>query len=322
MKKHEYKPSYVWPNPAFPFRVYYESSNMRIFIIENIQHNWEWLKVYSPKFKSTDYFFVYCGWFHSEFFAKEAEQIFDVLKLNRDNFFFMFNEELEQKSFEEKGFKGEIINQNAWLDENIVMKPLVDIKKEYDAIYVGRFSGFKRHHLAQNVNDLALVAGNNHGNAIAAGIPSHKYRNSCPLTPDEVCEKINESYCGLILSAEEGACFASSEYLLCGIPVVSTKSKGGRAVWYNKYNSIICEDDPQEIASAVEFFKANPRNPKKIRDGYIAKSCVYRQRFILKLAELLEMHGEYHVDADAYFKENFIHKMRKSYKPDFENIFN
>ena len=321
MKVSEYKPSYVWPNQAFPFRVYFESSNLRIFIIENIQHNWEWLKVYSPKFKKTDYFFVYCGWYHSEFFAKEAEQIFDTLNLNRDNFFFMYNDELEESNFEKKGFNGQVINQGAWLDENLVMRPLDAINKKFDAIYVGRFSAFKRHYLASGINNLALVAGNNHGNNVAEGIPDYKFLNAAPLKPNEVCVKINESNCGLILSAEEGACFASSEYLLCGIPVVSTKSKGGRSVWYNEYNSIICDDNPDEVAAAVGFFKENPRNPNQIRDGYIAKSRVYRQKFILKLAELLEKHGEYHIDADTYFKEKFIHKLRKSCRPDFDTIF-
>lgn len=119
-----YKPSYVWPNPAFPFRVYFESEKLRIFIIENIQHNWNWLSKYHKKFKDSDYFFVYCGWYHSEYFAKESEIIFDELGLKKENFYFMFNQSNEQINFESKGFKGELLNQNCWLDENLVMKPL------------------------------------------------------------------------------------------------------------------------------------------------------------------------------------------------------
>lgn len=316
-----YKPTYTWPNPAFPFRVYFEHPNLRIFIIENIQHNWNWLLAYSKFFKKTDFFFVYCGWYHSEYFASQAEQIFDELGLSRDNFFFLFNEQAEMDNFTPKGFKGEIINQNAWLDENLVMRVLDNVDKKYDAIYVGRFSAFKRHNLAQKVSKLALVAGNNHGNSVANGIPEAEFINESPLSPDDVCKKINESICGLILSAEEGACFASSEYLLCGIPVVSTRATGGRAVWYNSYNSIVCEDTPESVASAVEEFVLNPREPLIIRNGHLSLARHFRAKFIAVLALLFYEHGIYEIDAEEYFKQNFMHKLRKSHVPDFEKIF-
>ena len=316
-----YKPSYTWPNKAFPFRVYFESENLRVFIIENIQHNWNWLSEYSRLFKDSDYFFVYCGWYHSEYFAKEADKIFSELSLNKSNFFFMFNEDREKVNFEEKGFIGDVINQNAWLDENLVMKVLPNTSKLYDAVYVGRFSPFKRHFLAEKVHNLALVAGVNHSNKDIDKVPDHSYLNNVPLDPHQVCSIINKSRCGLILSAEEGACFASSEYLLCGIPVVSTQSLGGRATWYNDYNSIVCDDTPSSIKDAVDFFVNNPRDPHKIRDAHISLARHYRAKFISIFAKLLYDHAIYDVDAECYFKENFMHKLRKSYAPDFDSIF-
>ncbi|WOD06174.1 hypothetical protein [Marinomonas sp. GJ51-6] len=315
-----YKPSYVWPNPAFPFRTYFESKGLRIFIIENIQHNWLWLKDYHGYFKPTDYFFVYCGWYHSEHFAKEADVIFNELGLRKDNFYFMYNQPSEGENFSAKGFKGELLNQNCWLDENLVMKPL-DLPKQYDAIYVGRFSAFKRHYLAEKVSNLALVAGNNHGNKVADGIPDHIYLNEAPLKPNQVCEKINQARCGLILSELEGACFASSEYLLCGIPVVSTVEKGGRSAWYDDYNSITCEANSDSVAEAVQFFVENPRDPNIIRERHIAKANYFRAKFVLKFAELLDKHGIIGVDPFLYFKEHYIHKLRNSQKPDFNKIF-
>lgn len=320
MTTSNYKPSYVWPNPAFPFRIYFESETLRIFIIENIQHNWEWLSKYHNKFRKSDYFFVYCGWYHSPYFAKQAEMIFSELKLKKENFFFLFNSKIEKDNFEAEGFKGEIINQNAWLDENLVMRVIPDEKKLYDAIYIARFSAFKRHELAEKVENLALVAGNNHGNPINQKIPSHIYKNDAPLTPDQVCEKINQSRCGLILSAEEGACFSSSEYLLCGIPVVSTHSVGGRDAWYDDYNSRVVEPDPAKIRDAVSYFLDNPRDPYKIRNDHITKAQVYRNKFIDRLGSLFYQHG-IQQDARQYFINTFFHKLRKSYKPDFDEIF-
>ena len=52
-----YKSYYVWPNEAFPFRVYLESKNLRIFIIENLQHNFDWLSAYRNRISKRDFFY-------------------------------------------------------------------------------------------------------------------------------------------------------------------------------------------------------------------------------------------------------------------------
>ncbi|MBZ4023548.1 hypothetical protein CKO11_13885 [Rhodobacter sp. TJ_12] len=315
--KHDYKPSYVWPNPAFPFRVYYDGPECRIFIIENIRNNWNWMYEWHERFRPTDIFFVYSGWYQSVGGAKDTEKIFRLLGLRKENFFFMFNSPLEQKNFD--GFQGAVINHNAWLDENLVMKPL-GLAKEYDAIYVARRSAFKRHELAAKVGNLALVAGINHGNA-EAPLPPYRYLNDTQLTPDQVCEMINKASCGLIMSETEGACFASSEYLLCGVPVVSTPSYGGRDVWYNAYNSIIADPTPEAIAEAVEEMVRWPRNPARIRQMHIDQAHGYRREFIKALDGIFKRFGVTSIDADKYFKDTFFHKLRKSYVPDFKKIF-
>lgn len=314
-----YKPTYTWPNPAFPFRLYYTGKNCRIFIIENIQHNWNWMSKYRPGIKETDYFFVYCGWYHDTFFAKEAEKIFSCLNLRKENFFIMFNSQEEMFNFARYKFQGDVINHNAWLDENHVMHPK-KIPKRYDAVYTARLSAFKRHHLASNVNNLALVAGLNHGNAVVSNLPGCAYKNDAPLTPEGVCTKINESVCGLILSEVEGACFSSSEYLLCGIPVVSTHSKGGRDVWYSNYNAIVVPPDPGEISAAVRDFVSNPRDPERIRAEHVRLARYFRSKFTAQLQRVLDRFDE-GVDAEDYFQRHFFHKMRKSINPDFQGIF-
>lgn len=315
-----YKPTYTWPNPAFPFRVYFDSPDCRIFIIENIHHNWNWLSEFSKKIKPTDYFFVYCGWYHSDFFAKQADEIFTELKFRKENFFIMFNSPKEMHNFSKYGFIGDVINHNAWLDENLVMKVLPNTPKIYDALYIARLSAFKRHELANKVSNLALVAGINHGNPINDNLPPFVYRNEIPLKPDEVCIKINQAKCGLILSAMEGACFSSSEYLMCGVPVVSTFCEGGRDVWYDEYNSKVVEPDPEKIKEAVEYFIENPRNPFKIRNDHISLAQVHRNRFINRLGEIFYSHN-IHEDPRVYFNKNYFHKLRKSYTPKLEEIF-
>jgi len=57
-----------------------------------------------------------------------------------------------------------------------------------------------------------------------------KFKNDRRSTKEEVTEVYRDSVCGGIFSAGEGACFSSSEYLLFGLPVVLTKSRGGRHI--------------------------------------------------------------------------------------------
>ena len=316
--KCNFKPSYTWPNPAFPFRVYYESPKCRIFIIENIQHNWKWMSEWHQYFRKTDFFLIIIGCYYSVPLVKEAANVFKILGLEKSNFFIMFNSSEDQDNFESEGFYGDILNQNAWLDESF-MRPM-SLNKIYNAIYVGRRIAVKRHYLASKVNRLALVAGNNHGNPMS-DVPEHDYLNEKPLSPEQVCEKINQSYSGLILSEKEGANFASSEYLLCGVPVVSTPSKGGRDVWYDEYNSIVCEPNPDAVALAVEEFVRKPRDPQHIRQKHIEQAQAYRSKFINILADIFHRFDVVDVDPVNYFQTNFFHKLRKSYKPDFQAIF-
>jgi hypothetical protein len=223
-----WRPAYTWPSDHFPFRLYFESEKIRVFIIENIPHNFNWLQSYATRIQARDFFVVLCGWHHSDWLASESKRALATLDLAKERFFFLYNSLEEKQSLQAAGFNGLLINQNAWIDENLVMKPL-DIPKVYDAIYVARRAPFKRHMLAKEISSLALVAGSNHGESVSP-IPESVYLNKNPLTSLEVCEVINQACCGLILSEVEGACYASSEYLLCGIPVVSTHSKGRRDV--------------------------------------------------------------------------------------------
>lgn len=316
----QYRPKYVWPSKAFPFRTYFDSQKLRIFIIENLQHNFEWISDYAHKFRQSDRFLVVIGGHHHDWLVKDAAEMFDALSLRRDQFVILYNDAREERLFSTHGFSGVIVNHNAWLDERAVMRPLA-VEKKYNAVYVGRMIPMKRHELATQVPGLALIAGLSHGVKGDVVVPDHVFRNTAPLPPDEVCLKINESHCGLMLSKAEGACFASSEYLLCGVPVVSTRSEGGRDVWYNDYNSLIVEDHPAAVQEAVRHFVENPRDPSRIRGDHIAQAAVYRKRFIRLLQDIADEAGE-RTDMASFFSANFYHKMRKSHSPKFDEIFN
>ena len=313
-----FKPSYVWPNPAFHFRLYYESDKCRIFIIENIAHNWNWLKEHHQKFKKNDFFFVSLGWYFDEYLVSECNHIFEILALNKDRFYFMYNSFSDKTLFEYYGFKGEMINQNCFLDENLFIPKFAE--KKYDAIYTARLSEFKRHYLAKDVVNLALVAGDTN-TCLINNLPPHTYKNEKHLSPDEVIQKLAESRVGLILSEFEGACYASSEYLLCGLPVVSTRSSGGRDIWYNSYNSIICNPDENSVAEAVKNLASLNRDPNRIRSMHIALSKHFRKKFI-DLHQMILCETNDSSDASEWFSLNFKNKLFSSEKPNFNDIFN
>ena len=317
---HSFTPCYVWPGKQIPFRLYLEDVGCRIFIIENLQHNFEWLQEWHFKFRKNDHFLVIVGCFYHDALVEEASRMFDALGLNKANFHILANDQRDIALFAKYGFHAVLVNQNAMLDENHVMRPIPGAKI-YDAVYVARLIALKRHYLASAIDNLALVAGPNAGSAPSEYIPVHTYRNEYELDPNEVCKKINQSYCGLILSENEGASFVSSEYLLCGVPVVSTPSEGGRSIWYNAYNSIIAEPNPLSIKEAVNEFISNSRDPERIRNDHIMLANEHRQRFIALLNSILEQSGIQYIDAQKYFVSHFIHKMREGIEPNYEKLF-
>src|SRR5690606_24986861 len=82
----------------------------------------------------------------------------------------------------------------------------------------------------------------------------------------------------------EGACLASSEYLLCGLPVVSTPSRGGRDIWYDEDNSMICEPSPAAVHRAVRLMiersNRGELDPQTIREKHIERAQRHRARFL------------------------------------------
>ena len=97
----------------------------------------------------------------------------------------------------------------------------------------------------------------------AATAPGHVFLNAFDeggmpirLPLSEVNRHLNRAGVGLCLSEREGAMFASTEYLLSGLPVVSTPSTGGRHVYYDEEYCWTVPPDPRSVAEAVAALKA------------------------------------------------------------------
>ena len=290
---------YTWPNPHFPFKCLLNDEKCRIFILENIPHNYIWLEKYKNNIRETDFFFVTLGWFLSQHLANQSRAILDQFKLNINNFYILYNSPEEESNGLKFGLRGSVVNHNAWIDEN-ALKPL-SLRKKYRALYIARPTDFKRHYLAEKVKNLALAAGGfNHRN-LQVDLPHADNDTSKRLSKKEICEIINESQCGLCLSREEGACYSSSEYLLCGVPVVSTYSRGGRDVWYTEENSILCEDSAKAVKEAVKQAQVKKWDPELIRSRHLEQAQIYRERFINKLEAVLGCNGITSFSAEELF---------------------
>ncbi len=192
------------------------------------------------------------------------------------------DEEAARKQF---SVRGAHFNHNFYINEHIY-KPLNE-QKCYDAIYTARLVEWKRHQLAKNIERLMIVS---YGGDLHAFCPELKHAefNQEFLPRPELAKKYNQAYVGLCLSAVEGPMLASTEYLLCGIPIVSTPSKGGRDEFFNDHNSIIVPPESKAVAQAVRRWKESPPDPQKIREQTLQKIQNLRQGYCAYVAKLIE----------------------------------
>jgi glycosyltransferase involved in cell wall biosynthesis len=187
------------------------------------------------------------------------------------------------------GVSAHFINQNAFLDERLfTIQP--DAIKIYDAVYNARMVPFKRHELAAEVSRLLIIGGTysqddsvEHFHKVKAALPTAQFTMEMSpdcLAPQDVNLLLNQSRVGLCLSAVEGTMYAATEYLLCGLPVVSTASVGGRDSWFDPRFTRIVPDDPHAVADAVQELIALQISPDLIRAETLNRMWDHRRRFL------------------------------------------
>jgi hypothetical protein len=187
-------------------------------------------------------------------------------------------------------------NSTILVDER-VFKPLPSFSfsnAQYGAVYNARFEPYKRHQLARLVENLALIydaqfdgSASPHETRIRETLPranylNHQHGGGAHIVLDKatVTREINASRCGLCLSADEGAMRASMEYLLCGVPVVSTASVGGRDRYYQEPFAIVVPDTPEAVRDAVVEIGKRNLNKLAIRE-HIGRVVEFERRNFL-----------------------------------------
>lgn len=197
----------------------------------------------------------------------------------------------EQRRFEQIGLSSVHVSHNALVDEEIY-RPLPDRRARFDAVYDAGLAPVKRHQLAAEVQRLALIThlsdariDEDYRAAIEPVLArAHIYNGDIfsddhrRLSGEEVNRALNECAVGLCLSREEGAMYASIQYLLAGLPVVSTKSVGGRDEFFHPDYVRIVEDTPGAVAAAVDDLRQCQLMPDEIRERTLERIRLHRKR--------------------------------------------
>jgi predicted metalloprotease with PDZ domain len=111
-----------------------------------------------------------------------------------------------------------------------------------------------------------------------------------------------------MLSANEGPNYATVQYLLCGLPVVTTKSVGGRDEFYDDEFVTVVDDNADAIADAVRRFVENPPDPQEVRRRTILRLRDHRKLFLGLLQSIMRWH-RINVDAHDLWNCIFFDKM-------------
>ena len=162
-------------------------------------------------------------------------------------------------------------SHNAFLDPRRYPLAKKGMRK-FDALYIARITPFKRHHLAEKIQNLHLIGSyaekeKEYFTQTISRFPNAQWSRKVPSFL--IGRKIGEAACGLALSAIEGAMFSCGEYSLCGIPVVNTKNLGGRDTLLPECAVRYADDNAESVAENVAYWVKNPLDPAEIREEFL-----------------------------------------------------
>jgi len=237
-----------------------------------------------------DYFIWHNAWFQGTLgrMAKLKYKFFQLkqkgivpLQMANSNY-----EERYRKLFGIPGFK---CSSYVFTDEK--QYPILNEEKKYDAVYAAQLKDFKRIPLAKDIKSLYVLTykGGEKQWDLHIEYPevNHADFNSSWIDSVEKNKLFSASKVGLCLSKEEGPMLASLEYMLNGLPVVSTNSKGGRDEYYSSDYCKVVKASSEKIKIAVESLIKQSISPAYIRNQTIQKLENDRIRYVNFLCDFI-----------------------------------
>lgn len=310
---------------AFNLNPYYISPEVKIFYSEDIVND-----TFLSSLDESSYIFLQFTWnTESTIDACPWDMEENINKMNsrfdfKKQFIFCAPDENIHKKITGNGYTSILLNHNCLLDYNVHTLTNHSKDRKYSAVVNSRPFWWKRVFLAENVDKLAYICGKDWAENESSW-EEYKQWDHADIYHEINSKKVNSIYndsmCGLILSGNtgphtqnlnEGANYSSAEYLLSGLPVITTPNQGGRNYWFNEHNSIEVPPDPKLISDAVELVIDRLHNKKiirkQIRREFISASKQMRNNFIDKTQNIFDQHN---VDVDAcdYFTKKYKHKL-------------
>lgn len=86
--------------------------------------------------------------------------------------------------------------------------------------------------------------------------------------------------------------YASVQYLLSGLGVVSTPSQGGRDDFLDLENSLVAEPTPEAVSQAVSDLLNRQLDPWDVHQATRRRMQQHRKRFFELVQSIFESHGE------------------------------
>lgn len=298
----------------------YDKNDLKIFILENLEHNYHFLKY----FKRSNYLLIMIGCYFDEWNFNFTHQLitneFDNIDPNK--VIYLCNEEAQLKSARKSGFDCILFNHNCLVNRDLFR---VDNhgSRIYDMVINTRPENIKRPWLAKNINNLAVIKGANYFPDRFWDLEqlNPTYINTHRLLPKEVNKIYNNSHVGGIFSEREGANFSTGEYLCSGLPVVSTHSLGGRSLWFNELNSKIIEPQENEVLFATNDFISKLRARKithmDIRFDFLNQVEKQKSNLFLKFSEIFDFEKVYDVNVNNVVDNLFSNKPQKVIERDY-----
>jgi tetratricopeptide (TPR) repeat protein len=230
------------------------------------------------------------------------------------NITLLANDVAELQALRQLGIKSDLVSQNAFVDEKTFT--ILKIDRPFEAVYNARLEECKRHYLLRDIENIKLLMADATSDSVSVtknllphAMISNEVRGDVRrLTPTEVAYELNTAKCGLCLSKVEGAVFASIEYLLCGLPVVTTENVGGRNWFFTEDCVTFCADTPAAVAEAVRGINARHISREFVRQTALERVRRERLHFFALVDNVFMQHGQEARRSESEFQGMFSDK--------------
>lgn len=257
-----------------PNKIYHLFKEPNVFMFKGTKG----INVLLPLLKRGDWCFESLMWFLTWKSASNHFKRWLQMKSKGINYVVMANSELEFRRCKILGIPVFLMPQGQFINENYLPVASEERDCKYDAFYAAQAKPFKRLHLAKDIQKLYVltyscpknISGKNDLSLLEPRLKHATWNSSYIYSTNTVVDLMHSSRCALALSKVEGAMWSVLEANMCGLPVVSTKSLGGRDRYFTSDNSRIVSANPKAVANAVEFYKLYSPSPSRVRESTLS----------------------------------------------------